>query len=84
MGPLGDTLWRDTAVELPGESVRTLVGDSGTTVSPVARRWRREQLGELVDADVLASFDTPRGRVWVPLELPDGVEVQHAATAARA
>lgn len=62
----------------------TPVAYRGTTASPVARRWRREQLGELVDAEVLASFDTPRGRVWVPLELPDGVDVQHAATAPRA
>jgi hypothetical protein len=55
----------------------------GTTSSPACRRWRREQLRDL-DADgVITSVDTPSGRVWVPVELPDGVEPNHVATAPR-
>ena len=56
----------------------------GTTTSPVDRRWRREQLEALVKDDRVAYRDTPRGRVWVPIELPEGLEVRHATRAARA
>ena len=52
----------------------------GTAESPTCRRWRREQLRDLDAAGVITSADTPRGRVWVPVELPEGLEVNHTAT----
>lgn len=53
----------------------------GTASSPTCRRWRREQLRDLVDGGVITSVDTPRGRVWFPQELPDDVEPNHVGPA---
>lgn len=53
----------------------------GTTESPVRRRWRREKLAHLAEEGVVASHDTPRGRVWVPLVLPRGMDARHPAAA---
>lgn len=55
----------------------------GTTDSPVQRRRRREVLRELTDESLVTSHDTPRGRVWVPLTMPDGMDIRYAATEAR-
>jgi hypothetical protein len=55
----------------------------GTTSSPVQRRRRREVLSELVEGGVVEFHDTSRGRVWVPITLPDEMDVRHAATDAR-
>ena len=56
----------------------------GTTSTPVGRRPRREHLSDLVDANLVEFRDTPRGRVWLPVELPDGLEVRNVAAEARA
>lgn len=55
----------------------------GTTTTPIARRARREKLSALVEADRVAAHDTPRGRVWVPLAMPEGLAVRHVATEPR-
>lgn len=55
----------------------------GTTVTPIARRARREKLAALAEADRVAAHDTPRGRVWAPLAMPEGLAVRHVATEPR-
>jgi len=41
----------------------------GTTEQPVKRRWQRELLDALEDADRLASYPITDGRVWTPVNL---------------
>lgn len=55
----------------------------GTTWSSVQRRWRRKVLSDLSDSGAVDHRDTPRGRVWFPVTLPDGLDVRRAATDAR-
>lgn len=56
----------------------------GTTSEPLHhRRPRRNVLNDLVDEKRVAVHETPRGRVWVPLTLPAGMDVKHSARAAR-
>ena len=56
----------------------------GTTSTPDKRRRRRDVLAALVDEGCVEYHDTPRGRVWVPVAMPEGVSVRHTATEARA
>ncbi|PHQ45123.1 hypothetical protein DJ68_14575 [Halorubrum sp. C3] len=50
---------------------------AGTTDMSVSPRHRRRKLNELKDAGLVESFDAPRGLVWVPVEMPEGVENQY-------
>lgn len=56
----------------------------GTTLEAIAPRTRWERRNALVDADLVDSYDTPSGRVWVPLQVPDDLEVRFVAREARA
>jgi len=40
----------------------------GATEQPVKRRWQRELLDALEDADRLASYPIKDGRVWMPVD----------------
>lgn len=48
----------------------------GTTWSSVQRRWRRKVLSDLNDSGAVDHRNTPRGRVWFPVTLPDGFDVR--------
>ncbi|MFW6435608.1 MAG: hypothetical protein ACOCY1_04435 [Halovenus sp.] len=68
-----------TTEELQGlyEALAPLVY-AGTADMDVNPRHRRRKLNELRDAGLVESFDAPRGLVWVPVEMPEGIDSQYS------